>query len=230
MHMHYRDRNRIIAVESLSTREHLIHHCADRVDIASCVGNVSACLLGTDIVNASDSLIGSSLALLASELGNTEVHDLDSSVCEHHNVLRLDIAVNNALVMSVLKCAEDLDHEMDRILPCKNVLLLDILLEGDTVNVFHNDILYLLRESHIVNFNDIRVRENCYSLRFIAESAQELLILCILLFKYLNGNGFVVDNIDTLVNLRHTANANKLGYLISSIELLANVLIHFLSS
>ena len=142
--MHNCDSNGVIAVKGLSSREHLIHHSAYGIDIALCVGNASACLLGADIVNASDGLIGSSLALLTGELGNAEIHDLYSAVCEHHYVLRLDVAVNNALVVSVLQSTEDLYNEVDRILPCEDLFLFDVLLQRNTVDILHNDILYLL--------------------------------------------------------------------------------------
>ena len=230
VHMHNCDSNGVIAVEGLSSREHLIHHSSHGVDIALCVGNIAACLLGADIVNASDGLIGSGLAFLTGELGDTEVHDLDSAVSEHHDVLGLDIAVNDALIVSVLECAEYLDDEMHRILPCEDLFLLDVLLQRDTVDVLHDDILYLLGEAHIVYLYDIRVGKNCNCLGFISEAAQELLVLSEFLLQYLNGNGFVVDNIDALVHFSHASDADKLGYLISSVELFANILIHFLSS
>ena len=157
VHMHNCDSNGVIAVERLLACEHLVHHCADGVDIALCVGNAAACLLGTDIVNASDSLIGSCLAFLTGELCNAEVHDLDSAVSEHHDVLWLDITVNYALVVSVLESTEYLYNEVNCVLPCEDLFLLDIFLESDTVDVLHYDVLYLLGEAHVVNLYDIGV-------------------------------------------------------------------------
>ena len=181
-------------------------------------------------MNASDGLIGSSLSFLTRELGYSEVHDLYSAVSEHHNVLRLDIAVNDTLVMSVLKSAEYLYNKVYSILPCEDLLLLDVLLQRNTVDIFHNDILYLLREAHVVYLYDIRMREHCYRLGLISETAEELFVLCKFLFQYLYGDSFVVDDIDSLVYLCHAADADKLCYFISAVELLANILVHFLSS
>ncbi len=164
VHMHNSDSNRVIAVERLLSAEHLIHHSADRVDIALSVCNVASCLLRADIVNASDSLIGSSSSLFTGELCDAEVHDLDSAVAEHHYILRLYITVNYALIMSVLERTEYLYHKVYSILPCKDFFLLDVFFKGNAVDVLHNDILELFRESHIVYLNDIRMREYCNSL------------------------------------------------------------------
>ena len=70
------------------------------------------------------------------------------------------------------------------------------------------------------------MRKNGDSLRFVSETAKKFFIFGIFFFKDLDCNGFVVDNIDSLINLRHSAYSDKLGYFISSIELFANVFIH----
>ena len=157
MHVHNCNSNGVIAVESLSSGEHFVHHSAYGVDIALCVSNVSACLFRADIVNASDSLIGSCLSFFTGELCNAEVHDLDSTVSEHHDVLRLDITVNYTLVVSMLQSSEDLYHEVNSILPCEDFFLLDVFLESNTVDVFHDDILNFLRKSDIIYLYDVRV-------------------------------------------------------------------------
>ena len=150
MHMHNCDSNGVIAVERLSSGEHLIHHSAYRVNIALGVCDVSACLFGADVMYASDGLVGSSLALLTGELGDAEVHDLDSAVSEHHDVLRLDVPVDDALVMSVLESTEYLYNEVDGILPCEDLFLLDVLLQSNAVDILHDDILYLLGEADVI--------------------------------------------------------------------------------
>ena len=103
MHMHNSDSYGIIAVERLSSGQHFIHHGSDGINIAFSVCNASTCLFGTDIMNASYSLIGSGFTVFSCKFCNSEIHYLDSAVGEHHNILRFYITVNDTLIVSVLK-------------------------------------------------------------------------------------------------------------------------------
>ena len=224
--MHNGDSHRIITVERLLAGKHLVHHCAYRVYVALLIGNCAACLLRADVVNAADRLIRSRFSLFTSKLGNAEIHYLDSSVVEHHNILRLYVSVNYTLSVSVLEGAENLNDKVNRILPGEHLLLFDVLLQCNTVNIFHCDILELFGESHVVDLNNIRMRQNCHSFGFVTETAEELFIFRILLLQDLDSDGLIVDNVNALIDLSHPANADKLGNLISAVKLFANVLIH----
>ena len=126
-------------------------------------------------MNRANCGIGHCSRFASAESCNAEIGDLDSTVFEKHYVLRLDVAVNDALVMSVLKCAEDLRCKMHGLLPRYNALLLNILLERDTLDILHDYILELVAVADIINLDYVRMRKHSYRLGLILESAAELL-------------------------------------------------------
>ena len=72
--------------------------------------------------------------------------------------------------------------------------------------------------------------EHCDRLGFISEPSYEIVIVCKFIFQNFNGNSSVFNQIHSLVNVRHTADADKLGYLIAAVKLLADILIHLIHS
>ena len=64
----------------------------------------------------------------------------------------------------------------------------------------------------------------------ISESSDKLIVIGKLVFEYLYCNDPVLHNIVGLVNVRHSSNTDKLGDLITSVKLLANIFIHQIHS
>ena len=126
-------------------------------------------------MNRANCGIGHCSRFASAESCNAEIGDLDSTVFEKHYVLRLDVAVNDALVMSVLKRAENLRCKMHGLLPRYNALLLNILLERDALDILHDYILELVAVADIINLDYVRMRKHSYRLGLILESAAELL-------------------------------------------------------
>ncbi len=155
--LHQRHADSAVAVKRKLACEHLIEHNAHRIDVGFAVGHIAARLLGRDIVNRTDRLIGHGARRLVGEARNAEVRHLDGAVLQEHDVLRLDVAVNDAALVGVLQSAEHLCGEMQRILPLDHALALDVFLQGDTVDVLHHDILDHVAEAHVIHLDDIRV-------------------------------------------------------------------------
>ena len=59
-------------------------------------------------------------------------------------VLGLDVPVNNATAVGVLERTEDLDDKVYGILPVQHVFAVDVIFQGNAVNVLHDDILHLV--------------------------------------------------------------------------------------
>ena len=93
-----RDRDRVIAIKGNGTRRGLVHHDAKRVDVGRGAKLLALRLLGRDVVGGSqDGVIGGQVAVLGT--CDAKVHDLDVAIWLHHDVLRLDVAMDD--VMSV---------------------------------------------------------------------------------------------------------------------------------
>ena len=159
-----RDRHRRVRVERKLSGQHLVHHDANGIDVRPAVGDLSPRLLRAYIVHRTDGAVGEGGVVVARKPRDAEIGDLYRAVAQQHHILRLDVAVDYSLVMGVLECAQYLDKEVDRFLPFYHALLLDILLECDAVDVFHDDILHPVAEADIEHLDYIRMREHRDSL------------------------------------------------------------------
>ena len=129
-------------------------------------------------------------------------------------------------VVRVLERLKYLNSEVNRVAPFQHALLFDVISKRDTVNVFHNDELHLIGESHVVDLYDIRVGKQRYRLGFITESAQEFIAAGELRLEYLYRNNAVLYDVAGLVYIRHSPDADKLKQLVSAVKLFSDVTVH----
>ena len=176
LHLHDGDGDRVIRNERQLTREHFIQHDAHRINIGLIVDITAARLLRRDIVHRADGLVGHGLRFCLREACDAEIRHLNGAVLEQHDVLRLDVSVNDALFVGVLQSAEDLHRKVQRLSPFDLALLLNILLQGDAIDILHDDVLNAVTKADIIDLDDIRVRKHRNSFRFIAETAQKIAV------------------------------------------------------
>ena len=80
-------------------------------------------------MHRADGLVADGLALCAGEACDAEVHHLDGAICQQHDVLRLDVAVNDALGVGVLQSTQNLGGKVHGLLPGQGAAaLLEIFL------------------------------------------------------------------------------------------------------
>ncbi len=139
----------------------------------------------------------------------------------------LDIPVNNSLGVGMVEGAEHLGGEVDRFLPPQHLLLVDILLEGDAVNILHDDRLHPLGKNDVINLYNIGMGEDGNGLGLVLKHAGELLVGHVLLPEYLDRHHLVVHDILSLVHVGHTADADHLLNFVPSVQPLADKFIHW---
>ena len=88
---------------------------------------------------------------------DSEVCDLGDPVSAYKYVLGLDILVDNAVLMCVLKSHSYLDNDRHGNLPVEMSVLIDKVLNRNTVNVFLNDISEVALVSYAEDLNYIGV-------------------------------------------------------------------------
>ena len=76
--------------------------------------------------------------------------NLDRTVFQHHHVMGLDVPVDNATAMGMLQRLCDLNGKMQRLFPVQHAFFLHVLLQGNTVDQFHDDIICADRGRHVV--------------------------------------------------------------------------------
>ena len=137
-HLHH-----VVGVEGQPAREHLVHHDAHGVDVALGVGLLPLRLFGADVVDAAHGLFAVlDLVLGPGDAGDAKVHHPQLAVVQQHDVLGLDVPVDDAVAVGVVEGAEDLGDEVDG-LPAGYFAapLVEVLPEGHALHALHHDIL-----------------------------------------------------------------------------------------
>ena len=213
------ERNRpvIVAVKRQFAGEHFIHDDTKRIDIAPAIYREAPGLLRRDIMHRADRLI-LHIRHFGLEVGNAKIRDFDDAVIDNKDVLRLDIAVNNAFPVRVAERPRDLQREIHRLRRIERAVVLQILLERDAVHELHDNILHMVCAAHIVYADNVRVAELCDRLRFRLKAAAKLFVLRKLRPHDLHGYIAVEPVAHRFIHDRHAAAADELHKLIPAVE------------
>ena len=219
-------RNQRVCLKRQLAGKHLEHHHAQRIDVAAGIGEGAAGLLGTDVVHRADGFVGDGLGGAAGKAGNAKISDFDGPVRQQHDIVRLDVAVDNALVVRVLQRPQNLHGKVDCFLPAQHLFLVDVVLQGDAVDVFHHNRLDAVGEDDVIHLDDIRVIQQRDGAGLVAETAHKFVVVHIFFPQNLDRHRPRFHHVIRLVDVCHSAHADQLAYLIASIQFLSNVFIH----
>ena len=103
LHLHDRDGNGVVRDKRKLARQHFIQHDADGINIRLVVDVAAPRLLRRDIMHRADRFVGHRLRFGLREARDAEIHHLDAAVLEHHDILGLDVAVDDTALVRVLQ-------------------------------------------------------------------------------------------------------------------------------
>ena len=175
-----------ITVKRNSSGQHLIHRDAEGIDITLRIRETASGLFRRAVVDRSHD-IGID-GVRACRPGNAEVCHLGSSVCRYDDVLRLDVSVNNVVIMRSFKARRHLETDPGGLADRQIPLAQDVGLQRDSLYQFHHDEINPVFFSDIVHVDNVRMRQTCRSLRFHAEFGYKLFIAPKLALEHLDGN------------------------------------------
>ena len=206
--------------------EHFVQHHAGGVQVAAGVDVAATRLLRRDIVDAAQGLLGHG-ALGVGDAGDAEVGHLHAAVPEDHDVLGLDVPVDDAPAVGVAQRLEDLTHEVQRLPPIQAAAALaHILLQGDAFDELHDDVFHAVGLVDVEDVDDVGMVELGHRLGFVVEPVADLLVLCQLRLQDLDGHHPVQPVTFRFVNDRHPARPQDVQDLVSVVEKFTYVLIH----
>ena len=178
-------------------------------------------------MHRADGLVADGLALRAREAGDAKIHHFNGTVRQQHDVLRFDVAVDDALGMGMLQRPQHLGGKIHRLFPGQGAAaLLEILFKRDAVDVFHDDILQPVGDRNIIHLDDVRVAEDRDRLGFIFETADEFLVIQKFFFEHLDRNGVAGLFVHAAVDVGHTAHADQALDQIPAVQSSSNQVIH----
>ena len=117
------DLHRLLALERLLAGEHLVHHDADRVDVAAGVGDAAGHEFGGEVGDRAEQG-GAGRGVRAGRAGEAEVADLDAPVVGEQHVLGLEVAVHDAGLVRGREAGEHGLGDVDRLLGGERSVLL----------------------------------------------------------------------------------------------------------
>ena len=220
------DLERGFALERQLAGQHFVHHHAERVQVGAVVDLAALGLLRRDIVHRADGLLHHAGLLRGSERGNAEIGQLCRAVPQNDNVLRLHVLMDDATRVCVHERAGNLLGEENGLLPRQMALALQILLEGDALDQFHNDIIRAVLAADVEHGNNIVVAQLGNGARLNGEPLADIRVLRELLFEHLECHIAPENGIPRPVNDRHAADADDFFNLIASAEHTADIFIH----
>ena len=126
--------------------------------------------------------------LARARTGDPEVGHLDDALGVDDDVVRLDVAVDDAVAVRVAQRGEDLarvgDGHRHRAEPARA----DQLLERAPLDVLHDDVVGAVGLAAVEDRDDVRVREAGRVRRLAAEALDELLVVRVARVEHLDGD------------------------------------------
>ncbi|MPM92869.1 hypothetical protein SDC9_140005 [bioreactor metagenome] len=209
--------------------KHLIEHHACGIDVGTGVGSVAAGLLRGDIVNGTKGLLRQRLSGVL-KARDAEIGHLHTAVPQNHDILRLDVPVDDAPAVGVGKAPHDLGDEVQRLPPVQLSPFLHVLLQGDAVDELHDDIFHVVALGHIVHRDDIGVGQHGDRLGFRMEPAAEFLVLRQIALQNFDRHQPVEAMTLGFVDDGHAAGTDPFQNLIAIIQHFSDIGIHHVTS
>ena len=219
-----RDGNGAVALKGQPVGQKLIEDDAGAVNVRARIDAVALCLLRRNIVDGAQRFLRERLRRVG-KTGDAEVSHLNASVPQYHNVLRLNVTVDDAAGMRVAEPLHDLSNKMERFTPVELTALFHVLLERDPVDELHDDV-FRFAAGHVVDRDNIRMGQHSNCLRFVTETAAEIGIFRKVAFEHLDGNKTIQPVALCLVHDRHAAAADHFEQLIAIVQHFTNHFIH----
>ena len=172
-------------------------------------------------------VLGQRAAAGVGQPGDAKVGHLHAAVPQHHHIVRLDVSVDNAPAVGVTQRLDDLGDEVQRLAPVELVpLFIHVLLQGDAVDEFHDDIVVLVRAADIVHSDNVGVRQHGDRLRLGIEAPAQIFIVGQIVPQNFHRHKAIESVAAGLVDLGHTAHTDQLNDLIAVVQQFSDVLIH----
>ncbi len=137
--------------------DHFVEHRSERVEVGAGVGLLAARLLGRDVDQRPHHRAGVAvLQRIVQELRQAEVEHFDVPVVAQHDVLRLDVAVDDARLVGRPESARHADTDAEHLTDAQ-LMLGDLFAQGRAVDVLRGDEMRPIDFADVVDGDDVRV-------------------------------------------------------------------------
>ena len=206
------------ARERKRSGEHFVEHDAQRVDVRSAIECNPLHLLRRHVMRRADHLPRFGQRGVLDGLGQTEIGDQDLPPPVDENVLRLEIAMDDALIMRRLQPLADLPEDVDDARQRQASFASQQGREVLTIDILHRQELDAAGFAEVVNAQDVFVSDVAGELDLALESIEDRRMAGEIEADHFQGDVAVELAIAREINLTHTALAEPLHDVVALAE------------
>ena len=210
--------------------QHLKQDHAHRIDIGALVHGAAQRLFGADIMHRTDGVAVDGMALAHGKPRDAEIHHLDLALFGHHDVLRLDVPVDDAVLMGALQRGQNQAGNIGGGTAGKGLFPVNVFLEGNAADVFHHQVGVGRVQHHIVDLDDIGVGKGVDGPALVAEAPQVFLVGGVLVPQHLYRYRLQRLGVKGPVDVAHTAYAHQLLNQVAVCQLGSQYIFHAIRS
>jgi hypothetical protein len=207
-HVLHRHRDLVLAVEGDVAGEHLEEHDAQRVEVALRIDVLAQRLLGRDVVGRAEHAPVGGEALLGQRARDPEVGDLGRALLVDEDVLGLDVAVDDAVVVGGAQGAGDLDRVGHRLADRQAPVAPDAVLERLALHVLEDDVRRSIVLARVDDADDVGVVELRDRARLAPEALELVGVRRDLAVHELDRDLALEHRVERAVDRRHPAGAD----------------------
>ena len=149
-------RRYVVAAEGQGSGQHFVEHNADGPQVGTVVHDETFGLFGRHVGGGTEGRSELGDAGRAGKLRQAEVHDLGAAALGDHDVRRLDVAMHDAEVVSLVQAFENLDDQPHGV-ACRQGLLFHAPAECLALEVGHREEGAALGLAHLIDGADAGV-------------------------------------------------------------------------
>ena len=151
---------------------------------------------------------------------DAEVHDLDVAIGLDHDVLRFDIAMDDAAFMTDLQRLRYLRADLSSFSLVDRAAFFDRGFQIGSLEELHDDVVGIAFgiQTPVIDAHDIRALQFCRRCSFLAKARLKGLISCVLRQHDLHGHHAVQHGIVSAIHFCHTTDANAFDELIAVVQ------------
>jgi hypothetical protein len=211
-----------VAAKRMSPGQHFVEHRAEREDVRAMIRTSTADLLGRHVAHRSKHQAVGSLCTCQrrrgrigsrNQTGQAEVENLHVTVCRHEDVLWLEVAMNDAFVVSGGKRARDLDRDVDRAARWHRRRP-QPLAQRAALEQLHHGVGHAVCAPEVVDRENAGMRQRGDRLRFALEARDTIGIGRELPGQDLDRDKPIQLRIARAIDLAHAAGANRPGHFV----------------
>ena len=116
-------------------------------------------MLGREVFGGADDAAGRGQVALGEDLGDAEIGELDEAGGVAEDVGRLEVAVDDAVIVSVLEGRADLQGDIQHLPPGQVILFLQDIFEAGPIDIFHRVEVKAVFQAGLEEADNVRMVE-----------------------------------------------------------------------